>query len=59
VLRGDPAARNFSVMYLKDGRLIAADTVGSPKDHLAFRKLIIAGGAIDARKFADPATPLA
>jgi 3-phenylpropionate/trans-cinnamate dioxygenase ferredoxin reductase subunit len=59
VLRGDPAARNFSVMYLKDGRLIAADTVGSPKDHLAFRKLIIAGGAIDARKFSDPATPLA
>ncbi len=59
VLRGDCVARNFSVMYLKGGRLIAADTVGAPKDHLAFRKLIVAGGAFDAQKFADPATPLA
>lgn len=59
VLRGDPAARNFSVMYLKAGRLIAADTVGAPRDHLAFRKLIVAGGAFDAGKFADPAVPLA
>lgn len=59
VMRGDPAARNFSAMYLKGGRLIAADTVGAPRDHLAFRKLIIAGGAFDAQKFADPTVPLA
>lgn len=59
VVRGDPAARNFSVMYLREGRLIAADTVGAPRDHLAFRKLIVAGGAIDADRLTDPAVPLA
>lgn len=59
VVRGDPAARNFSVMYLQGERLIAADTVGSPKDHLAFRKLIVAGVPFDAQKFADPAVALA
>jgi len=59
VLRGDPAARNFSVMYLRDGRLIAADTVSAPRDHLAFRKLIAAGGAVDAGALSDPATPIA
>jgi 3-phenylpropionate/trans-cinnamate dioxygenase ferredoxin reductase subunit len=59
VMRGDPATRNFSVMYLQGNRLLAADTVGSPKDHLALRKLIAAGGDFDAARFADPAVPLA
>jgi 3-phenylpropionate/trans-cinnamate dioxygenase ferredoxin reductase subunit len=59
VLRGDPAARNFSVMYLRDGKLIAADTVGSPKDHLALRKLIAVGGEVDVDRLADPAAPIA
>lgn len=59
VLRGDPAARNFSVMYLREGKLIAADTVGAPRDHLAFRKSIAAGGTVDAGALSDPATPIA
>lgn len=59
VLRGDPAARNFSVLYLRGGKLIAADTVGAPRDHLALRKLIAAGGDVDVDKLADTATPMA
>lgn len=59
VVRGDPVARNFSVMYLRGSKLLAADTVGSPRDHLAFRKLIAAGGEVDAGKLADPASPIA
>lgn len=58
VLRGDPATRNFSVMYLREGRLIAADTVGAPRDHLALRKLIAAGGSVDAARLADAAAPI-
>lgn len=59
VVRGDPAARNFSVMYLRGDKLIAADTVGAPRDHLAFRKLIAAGGEVDAARLADSARPIA
>ncbi len=58
VLRGDPSTRTFSVMYLRGGKLIAADTVSAPREHLAFRKLIAAGGDVDAAKLADPSVPL-
>src|SRR6185312_14943551 len=37
VTRGDPASRAFSVCYLRDGELIAVDTVNSPKDQMAAR----------------------
>lgn len=59
VVRGDPAARTFSVMYLRRGKLIAADTVSAPREHLAFRKLIAAGGDVDVAKLADTSVPLA
>jgi len=58
VLRGDPAARSFSVMYLRAGKLIAADTVSAPRDHLAFRKMIAAGGEVDLTKLADTSVAL-
>jgi 3-phenylpropionate/trans-cinnamate dioxygenase ferredoxin reductase component len=58
VMRGDPAARTFSVMYLRGGKLIAADTVSAPREHLAFRKLIAAGGEVDIAKLADTSVPL-
>jgi 3-phenylpropionate/trans-cinnamate dioxygenase ferredoxin reductase subunit len=59
LMRGSPAARAFSVMYLRAGKLIAVDTVNAPRDHLAFRKLIAAGGDIDAQRLVDPAVALA
>ena len=37
-----PASRSFSVCYLRGGELIAIDTVNSPKDQMAARKLIAA-----------------
>ncbi len=59
LLRGDPAARTFSVMYLASGKLIAVDTVNAPRDHLAFRKLIASGGSVDATRLTDLAVPIA
>ena len=40
ITRGDPATRSFSACYLRDGELIAVDTVNHPKDQMAARKLV-------------------
>jgi 3-phenylpropionate/trans-cinnamate dioxygenase ferredoxin reductase subunit len=58
VLRGDPATRAFSVCYLRDGELIAVETVNHTKDQMAARKLIPARARPDLKKLSDPALPL-
>jgi 3-phenylpropionate/trans-cinnamate dioxygenase ferredoxin reductase component len=58
VLRGDPAARSFSACYLRGGELIAIDSVNSPKDQMAARKLIAAHARLSPDKLADPAIAL-
>ena len=40
VLRGDPAERSFSVIYLKEGRVIALDCVNRTKDYAQGRRLV-------------------
>jgi len=56
--RGSPASRSFSVCYLREGELIAVDTVNAPKDQMAARKLVAARARPDRAKLAEPATPL-
>ncbi len=58
VLRGDPAARSFSVIYLKGGKLIAIDAVNAVKDYVQARKLVEEGAAIEAVDLADTTRPL-
>jgi 3-phenylpropionate/trans-cinnamate dioxygenase ferredoxin reductase subunit len=58
VIRGSPAARAFSACYLRGGELIAIDTVNSPKDQMAARKLIAAHARPNPDKLADPAVAL-
>lgn len=58
VLRGDPAARSFSVIYLRAGRVIALDCVNATKDYVQGRKLVLEAAAIDPARLADTATPL-
>jgi 3-phenylpropionate/trans-cinnamate dioxygenase ferredoxin reductase subunit len=58
VLRGDPATRSFSVVYLKQGRVIALDCVNAVKDYVQGRKLVEARAAIDPARLADAAVPL-
>jgi 3-phenylpropionate/trans-cinnamate dioxygenase ferredoxin reductase component len=40
VTRGNPENRKFSVLYFREGRLRAADSINRPAEHLAARKLI-------------------
>lgn len=58
ILRGDPATRSFSVLYLKQGRLIALDCVNMVKDYVQGRKLVEAGAVIAPEKLADAGVPL-
>ena len=58
VLRGDTAARSFSVIYLKDGRVIALDCVNAVRDYVQGKALVEAGTVIDPAALADGETPL-
>ncbi len=58
VLRGDVAARSFSVIYLKAGRVIALDCVNAVKDYVQGRKLVEAQACPDPALLADPQVPL-
>lgn len=43
VVRGDPAARSFSVVYLKQGKVIALDCVNNVRDYSHGRRLVELG----------------
>ncbi|MCC2602141.1 NAD(P)/FAD-dependent oxidoreductase [Sphingopyxis yananensis] len=58
VLRGDVAARSFSIVYLKQGRVIALDCVNATKDYVQGRALVLNGAEIAAEKLADASVPL-
>jgi 3-phenylpropionate/trans-cinnamate dioxygenase ferredoxin reductase component len=58
VLRGDPAARSFSVCYLQGGELLAVEAINNPKDYVAARKLIAERARPDLNKLADPGKAL-
>ena len=58
VVRGEPATRSFSVLYLKAGRLIAIDCVNMVRDYVQGRKLIEAKAEPDIAKLADVSVPL-
>jgi 3-phenylpropionate/trans-cinnamate dioxygenase ferredoxin reductase subunit len=58
VVRGDMAARSFSLIYLKQGRVIALDCVNAIKDYVQGRKLVEAGAIVPAALLADEAVPL-
>jgi 3-phenylpropionate/trans-cinnamate dioxygenase ferredoxin reductase subunit len=58
VLRGDPAGRSFSLIYLRDGRVIALDCVNSVKDYVQGRKLVANAVTASAAELADPTKPL-
>jgi 3-phenylpropionate/trans-cinnamate dioxygenase ferredoxin reductase subunit len=54
VVRGDPAQAKFSLVYLKEGRVIALDCVNTTKDYVQGRKLIEAGATPDRTSLSDP-----
>ena len=58
VLRGDPTQKAFSAFCYKEGRLVGIESVNKAGDHMFGRKLLGAGGTINADKAADPSFDL-
>ncbi|MDX8356414.1 NAD(P)/FAD-dependent oxidoreductase [Sphingopyxis terrae] len=58
VTRGDPATRSFSVVYLKQGRVVALDCVNAARDYVQGRALVVAGASADRALLADASVPL-
>jgi 3-phenylpropionate/trans-cinnamate dioxygenase ferredoxin reductase subunit len=58
VLRGDPATHSFSLVYLKEGKVIALDCVNNVRDYSHGRRLVELGVVVDAKEIADASRPL-
>jgi 3-phenylpropionate/trans-cinnamate dioxygenase ferredoxin reductase subunit len=58
VVRGEPATRSFSVVYLRDGAVIALDCVNAVRDYSQGRLLVTSGARPDPAALADRDVPL-
>jgi 3-phenylpropionate/trans-cinnamate dioxygenase ferredoxin reductase subunit len=58
VLRGDPADKKFSVVYLREGRVVALDCVNNTKDYVQGRKLVMDRAEIEPELLADATVQL-
>ncbi|QBJ95479.1 ferredoxin [Rhodococcus sp. ABRD24] len=58
VVRRDDAKGKFSVLYYRNGRIIAADCVNNPLDFMAVRNALAKRADIPADLAADPTTAL-
>lgn len=58
VVRGNPADRSFSVLYLKQGRVIALDCVNAIKDYVQGKALVTGRMVFDKALLADAGRPL-
>lgn len=58
LVRGDPATRSFSVVYLKEGRVLALDCVNAVKDYVQGKVLVVRGLSPDKASLANSEIPL-
>jgi 3-phenylpropionate/trans-cinnamate dioxygenase ferredoxin reductase subunit len=58
VLRGDPATKSFSLVYLREGRVIALDCVNMSRDYVQGKALVANGTQADPAMLADSNIPL-
>ncbi|WP_051839648.1 NAD(P)/FAD-dependent oxidoreductase [Streptomyces sp. NRRL F-5126] len=58
VVRGDVDGEHFSVLYYRDGRLLAVDAVNRPADYMAVRKALTQGATVPPGAAADGSVPL-
>jgi 3-phenylpropionate/trans-cinnamate dioxygenase ferredoxin reductase component len=58
IIRGSTNDRSFSVIYLKDGRVIALDCVNATKDYVQGRALVSARASLDRTALSDASRPL-
>jgi 3-phenylpropionate/trans-cinnamate dioxygenase ferredoxin reductase subunit len=58
VIRGDITGEAFSVLYYRDGALLAVDAVNTPGDYMAVRKALSQGAMISSDAAADSTVAL-
>lgn len=58
VLRGSVADTRFSLVYCRDGKIVAIDCVNNTKDYVQARKFIENGTLVDQARLADISLPL-
>jgi 3-phenylpropionate/trans-cinnamate dioxygenase ferredoxin reductase subunit len=58
VVRGNMDEEKFSVLYYRDGELLAVDAVNNPVDYMVVRKALTQGVSIPADRAADSSVPL-
>lgn len=58
IIRGDMASGSFSIVYLREGRVIALDCVNAAKDYVQGKALVLAGARVSRAKLADVQSPL-
>lgn len=58
VVRGNPADRSFSVVYLKEGGVIALDCVNAIKDYVQGKALVTGRLVLDPAELSDTSRPL-
>jgi 3-phenylpropionate/trans-cinnamate dioxygenase ferredoxin reductase subunit len=58
VVRGDITGEAFSVLYYRDGALLAVDAVNTPGDYMAVRKALSQGAMIPSGAAADSSAAL-
>jgi 3-phenylpropionate/trans-cinnamate dioxygenase ferredoxin reductase subunit len=58
VVRGSPAGRSFSIIYLKQGRVIALDCVNMARDFTQGRHLVLHRSRPSSAQLADPEVAL-
>jgi 3-phenylpropionate/trans-cinnamate dioxygenase ferredoxin reductase subunit len=58
VLRGQMSSRSFMALYLREGRVIAADSISRPGEFLTAKKLVAQRVAASAERLSDESQPL-
>ena len=58
IIRGSVDDKSFSIIYLKDGKVIALDCINAVKDYVQGRKLVEMGAVIAPERLADASVPL-
>ena len=58
VVRGDPASRKFSVIYYRDGKVVALDCVNATKDYVQGRKAVVEGLNLDKDELVNTDIPI-
>lgn len=53
VLRGDPDSRSFSIIYLKAGKVVAADCLNATRDYVQAKRLVERSAVVAPGLLAD------